>query len=173
MAAATAQIYQLAHSQVDRMRAMLEDIADRFNATFALTVEEVDTLKVHPELHAPGAAIELTFPDQEPGQEITFSLVSRLQRETASVGWELVAYHGDTTVSERVCTMVLRATTKDHVRRLRGARLVAAIGDYLESQQADRETRETMVGVLTQLRSETTQTAWLPQIAASHRVYHA
>jgi hypothetical protein len=30
-----------------------------------------------------------------------------------------------------------------------------------------------MVGVLTQLRSETTQTAWLPQIAASHRVYHA
>jgi hypothetical protein len=173
MAAAAAQIYQLAHSQVARMRAMLGDIADRFNATFALTVEEVDKLKVHPELHAPGAAIELTLPDQDPGQEITFSLVSRVQRETASVGWELVAYHGDTTVSERVCTMVLRATTKDHVRRLRGARLVAAIGDYLESQQADRETRETMVGVLTQLRSETTQTAWLPQIAASHRVYHA
>jgi hypothetical protein len=69
--------------------------------------------------------------------------------------------------------MVLRTTTKDHVRRLRGARLVAAIGDYLDRQQEQRETRETMVGVLTQLRSETTQTAWLPQIAASHRVYHA
>jgi hypothetical protein len=69
--------------------------------------------------------------------------------------------------------MMLRATTKDHVRRLRGARLVAAIGDYLERQQEQRETRETMVGVLTELRSETTQTAWLPQIVTSHRVYHA
>jgi hypothetical protein len=173
MQAAAAQIYQLAHSQVARMRAMLEDVADRFNATFALTVDEVDALTVHPELHATGAAVELTFPAQGLSQEITFSLVPLVQRGTTRIGWELVAYHGDRTVPEPVCTMLLPPTREDRVRRMRGARLVAAIGAYLESQQAERETQETMVGVITQLRSESTHAAWVPQIAASHRVYHA
>jgi hypothetical protein len=169
MQAAAAQIYQLAHSQVARTRAMLEDVADRFNAMFALTADEVDTLKVQPELHASGAAVELTFP----GAEVTFSLVPLVQRGTTRIGWELVAYHEDHPVPEPVCTMLLPPTKEDRVRRMRGARLVAAIGDYLESQQAERETQETMVGVITQMRSETTHAAWLPQIAATHRVYHA
>ncbi|MCU1312644.1 MAG: hypothetical protein JWM54_401 [Acidobacteriaceae bacterium] len=169
MAAAAAQMYQLAHSQAARMRAMLEDVADRFNATFALTGEEVATLEVHPELHASGAAIELSLADQG----IVFSLAPLLQPGTASVGWELVAYHGDQMAPERVCMLRLRATKDGQVRRLRGARLVIAIGDYLESQLTQRDTQETMVGVLTHLRNETTPAAWLPQIAASHRVYHA
>jgi hypothetical protein len=169
MPAAATQIYQLAHSQAAHVRAMLEEVADRFNATFALSAEEVDTLQVHPELHAAGAAIEFTFPDQE----IVFSLAPLVQPGSASAGWELVAYHCDQMAPERVCTLRLRATKDGAVRRLRGARLVIAIGDYLERQLTQRETQETMVGMLTQLRSETTPAAWLPQIAASHRVYHA
>ena len=173
MQAAVAQIYQLAHSQAAYLRAMLEDVAERFNATFVLTGEEVDTLEVHPELHAPGAAIELTLPTQDPGQEITFSFVPLPQRGTARTGWELVAYHADRTEPEQVCTMLLPATTEDRVRRLRGARLVAAIGDYLEGRQAQHDIQETMVGVISQMRSEVAQVAWFPQIAASHHVYHA
>ena len=170
---AAVQVYQLAHSQAAQLRGMLEDVAERFNAMFVLTGEEVDMLEVHPELHAPGAAVEFTLPTQDPDQEITFSFVPLAQRGTARTCWELVAYHADRAEPEQVCTMLLPATTEDRVRRLRGARLVAAIGDYLEGRQAERETQETMVDVISQMRSETIQAAWLPRIAASHHVYHA
>lgn len=170
---AAAAIYQLAHSEAAHLRAMLEDVAERFNATFALTADEVDALEVRPELHAAGAAIELTFPGQDSGEQITFSLLPLEQRGTSRTSWELAAYHGDRTTPEQVSTLMLPPTREDRVRRMRGARLIAAIGDYLEEQRAERETEESMVAVMTQLRSETTHAAWLPQIAASYRVYHA
>jgi hypothetical protein len=165
---AAASIYQLAHQYVAQLHAMLDDIAQMFNATFAVSNEEVEALDIHPELHAAGPAIELSLS----GQDITFSFSTVSERESKDRVWELLAYHGQQTLPERVCIMRVGPTSSERARRLRGARLVAAIGDYLERHHPRQSNEEAIAGVLAQLRMDTSVT-WLPQIAASHRVYQA
>ena len=132
-------IFQAAHVEVELAAALLHQQARRFNQTFALSVEEIDQLHAHVDLHASGGAIELFVPYAD----IVFSLHTACAASCGSDLWELVAFHGADASASRICTMRVAPSASEYTRRLRGARLVTVIGDYLDQvlHSAEKEMR--------------------------------
>ena len=160
-------IYHAAHQEVVGVRAILEAQAACFHQSFLLSTEEMEELNVHAELHASGAAIELASPEMD----VVFSLGTVFDREHGRNAWDLLAFHdgdshGGDSIAQWVATMRVGPTQSERSRRLRGARLVATIGDYLERRQ--------VVGARNVIATRRTENsiACLPELAAQ-RSYHS
>jgi hypothetical protein len=168
MQASQDHVYQAAHQEVERLQATLEEQAELFNSAFALSANEIEHLHAHAELHVTGASIEFFVPEMD----IVFSMGTLFDRPNDSDAWELVAYHGQSSVAQWVCTMRVGPTDRENTRRVRGARLVTVIGDYLDRQQIDTPQTDAYSTGLHVIRMKSNIT-WLPQVAAHSALHEA
>ena len=166
MQAAIHPIYQAAHQEVIHMQLLLEELAELFSQTFSLSSNEAAALHVRAELHRSGQSIELFVADAD----VVFSLGIVFDRQSNDHVWELVAFHGTAHMPHWVSTMRVGPTVSDYARRVRGARLVATIGNYLESDNGSHNgSHGDAIGFM---RVENNH-AWQPQIAAFHELQPA
>jgi hypothetical protein len=124
-------IFRAVQQELAQTQSLLQQQAERFNQTFQLSAEEQDALRVCVEIHGSGGAVELFAADQD----VVFSLRSGFDPETGGDRWELIAYHGVETLPNFVASFSYRPSSSEYARRVRGARLIAAVGQYLAEMQ--------------------------------------